>query len=51
MSLWQGIMHVMDMVLTSNELFLKLTISKKQEKSLKATLCGIVNEKYINFLK
>ena len=47
MSLWQ----VMDMVLTSKELFLKLAVPKKQAKSLKTTLCGIVNEKYINFLK
>ena len=47
MNLWQ----VMGMVLTSEELFLKLAVPKKQAKSLKTTLCGIVNEKYINFLK
>ena len=39
-------MHVMYMVLTSKELFLKLAVPKKQAKSLKTTLCGIVNEKY-----
>ena len=39
------------MVLTSEELFLKLAVPKKQAKPLKTTLCGIVNEKYINFLK
>ena len=52
MSLWQRIMHAMDMALTSKELFLKLAVLKKQAKSLKTTLCEIVNEKYyINFLK
>ena len=45
-------MHVMDIVLTSKELFLKLAVLKKQAKSLKTTLCGTVNEEYyINFLK
>ena len=45
-------MHAMDMVLTSEGLFLKLAVPKKQLKSLKTTLCGIVNEKcYINSLK
>ena len=52
MSLLQGILHVMVMVLTSKELLLKLAVPKKQAKSLKTTLCVIVNEKYcINFLK
>ena len=47
----QGIMHVMNMVLTGKELFLKLPVPK-QAKSLKTTLCRIVNGKYyINFLK
>ena len=47
----QGIMHVMNMVLTGKELFLKLAVPK-QAKSLKTTLCRIVNGKYyINFLK
>ena len=41
-------MRAMDMVLTSKE----LTVSKKQVKSFKTTLCGKVNEKYyVNFLK
>ena len=45
-------MHAMDMVLSSKELLLKLADPKKRAKSLKNTLCGIVNEKYyINFLK
>ena len=45
-------MHMMDIVLTSKKLFLKLAVHKKQAKSLKTTLCGIVNENYyINFLK
>ena len=52
MSLWQGIMHVMDMVLISKELLLKLAFPKKQAKSFETILCEIVNEKYyINFLK
>ena len=52
MSLSLGMMHAMDMVLTSKYLFLKLAVPKKQAKSLKTTLWGIVNEKYyINFLK
>ena len=52
MSFPQEIMHVMNMVLTSKELFPKLAVPKKQAKFLKSTLCGIVNEKYyINFLK
>ena len=52
MSFPQGIMHVINMVLTSKELFPKLAVPKKQAKFLKSTLCGIVNEKYyINFLK
>ena len=51
MSLLQEILHVMDMVLTSKELLLKLAVPKKQAKSLKTTLCGIVNKKYMNFLK
>ena len=46
MSLSQGIMHAMDIVLTSKELFLKLVIPKMQAKSLQTTLCGIVNGKY-----
>ena len=33
------------MLLTSKEVFLKLAVPKKQAKSLKTTLCGIVNEK------
>ena len=41
-----AIMHVIDMVLTSKKLFLKLAVPKKQAKSLKTTLCRIVNEKY-----
>ena len=32
------------MVLTSKEFFLKLAIPKKQVKSLKTNLCGIVNK-------
>ena len=51
MSLSDGIMHALDMVWASKELFLKLAVPKKQAKSLNTTLCGIVNEKYINFLK
>ena len=52
MSLWQGIVHVMDMVLTSKEFFLKLVVPKKQANTLKDALCGIVNEKYyVNFLQ
>ena len=39
-------MHAMDMVLASKKLFLKLAVPKKQAKSLKTALCGIVNEKY-----
>ena len=35
-------MYVIDMVLNSKELFLKLAVPKKQAKSLKTTLCGIV---------
>ena len=35
MSLWLGIMHVKDMVLTSKELFLELAVPKKQANSLK----------------
>ena len=38
-------MHAMDMGPTS-----KVAVPKKQAKSLKTTLCGIVTEKYINFL-
>ena len=45
-------MYVMDMGLTSKDLFLKLAVSKKQAKSLKPILCVIVHEEYyINFLK
>ena len=52
MSLWLGIMHVMDMVLTSKDLFLERAVPKKQANFLENYLCGIVNEKYyINFLK
>ena len=47
----QGIKHAMDMVLTSKELFLTLTVPKKQAKSLKTTLCGISEKYYINFLE
>ena len=46
MTLWLGIMHAMDMVLTSKELFLKLAGPQKQAKSLKTALSRIVNEKY-----
>ena len=41
-------MHAMDMVLASKELFLKLN---QKAKSLKTTLCGIVNKKYNEFFK
>ena len=51
MSLWQVIMHAVDMVLTSKELFLKLAVPKEQAESLKTTLREVINEKYINFLK
>ena len=44
-------MHVMDMVQINRELFLNLTVPKKQAKSLKTTLCRIVNEKSFIFLK
>ena len=46
MNLWLGIMLAIDMFLTSKELFLKLAGLKKQAKSLKATFCGVVNEKH-----
>ena len=52
MSLSQKIMIMIDMVLTSKEFFLKLVVPKKQAKSLKTILCGVVIKKcYINFLK
>ena len=44
-------MHAMDIVLAGKELFFKLAVPKKQANSLKTTLCGIVSEKYTNFLK
>ena len=40
-SLWQAIVDGMDLVLTCKELFLKLTVTKKEAKSLKTALCGI----------
>ena len=46
MTLWQGIMHAMGMVQTS-----KLAVPKKMAKYLESTLCGRVNENYINFQK
>ena len=53
MSLWQGIMHVMDMVLTGKELFLELAVHKSGQNSWKLLiLSGIVTKIYnINFLK
>ena len=43
-SFWQGIVHTMDMLLATKELFLKLTVPKKEAKCLQTTSCGIVNK-------